>query len=144
MVRLNVLVCSGKEWGTINQQSYCDRIVPLIHGWIQLHPKLQLMQDGALGHSAGETYRELAQRGIIPIFWPAYSSDLNPIEAVWNWMKDWIEDTYGDIQLSYDRLRRAVCEAWDAIPDEFLTELLESMAQRCQDVIDANEGHTRW
>lgn len=133
-----------KEWGTINQQTYCDRIVPLIHGWIELHPGLQLMQDGAPGHSAGNTLQELAERGIVPIFWPAYSPDLNPIAAVWNWMKDWIEENYGDVQLSYDRLRNAVQEAWNAVPTIYLQELLETMQKRCQDVIDAGGGHTKW
>ena len=73
-----------KDWGTINQQTYCERIVPLIHGWIRSNSGLQLMQDGAPGHSAGDTLRELSERGIYPIFWPAYSPDLNPIETVWN------------------------------------------------------------
>lgn len=37
-----------KEWGTINHESYCEKIVPLIHGWIRLYPEHQLMQDGGL------------------------------------------------------------------------------------------------
>jgi len=24
-----------KEWGSINKESYCEHIVPLIHGWIR-------------------------------------------------------------------------------------------------------------
>lgn len=133
-----------KEWGTINQESYCTRIVPLIDGWIRLNPALVLMQDGAPGHSAGETYTELRERGITVIYWPAYSPDLNPIETVWNWMKQYIEETYGDVQLSYDRLRAAVQEAWDSITEQRLQELIGTMGQRCQDVIDAQGGHTRW
>jgi hypothetical protein len=35
-----------KEWKTINKESYCDRIVPLIDGWIRQNPHLQFMQDG--------------------------------------------------------------------------------------------------
>ena len=133
-----------KEWGMINQETYCQRIVPLIHGWIRTNPGLQLMQDGAPGHSAGDTLQELAERRIYPIFWPAYSPDLNPIETIWNWMKDYIEEKNGDVQLSYDRLRGAVREAWDAITREQLLELIDSMGQRCQDVIDAQGGYTKW
>ncbi|KAF2176441.1 hypothetical protein K469DRAFT_760358, partial [Zopfia rhizophila CBS 207.26] len=40
-----------KDWGSINKQSYCEKIVPLIHGWLRLRPGLQLMQDGAAGAS---------------------------------------------------------------------------------------------
>jgi transposase len=39
------------------------------------------MQDGAPGHAAAETMQELHERGIYPIFWPAYSPDLNPIDC---------------------------------------------------------------
>jgi transposase len=31
------------------------------------------------------------ERDIYPILWPPFSPDLNPIEAVWNRMKDYIE-----------------------------------------------------
>jgi len=40
------------------------------------------MQDGAPGHAAGETREELRERGIIVIFWPPFSLDLNLIERV--------------------------------------------------------------
>jgi hypothetical protein len=44
-----------KDWGMITQESYCAHTVPVIHGWMRMNPGLLLMQDGALGHSAGET-----------------------------------------------------------------------------------------
>lgn len=72
------------------------------------------MQDGAPGHAPGDTRRKLAERGIFVIFLPAHSPDLKPIETVWNWMKDYIERVDGDVQLSYNQLRIAVREAWDA------------------------------
>jgi transposase len=71
-----------KEWKTINKESYCEGVVPLVHDWLRLNPHLQFMQDGASGHSAAYTQEELHERGIYPIFWPAYSPDLNPIEVV--------------------------------------------------------------
>ncbi len=39
-------------------------------------------------------------------------------------MKDYIYDRYGDVQLSYPRLRAAVLEAWEAIPIEKLEDLI--------------------
>jgi transposase len=53
-------------------------------------------------------------RGIHPIFWLAYSPDLNPIEAVRNKMKEYIEVNYPDLpggrQRTYDQLRKIVQE----------------------------------
>jgi hypothetical protein len=49
-----------------------------------MNPELILMQDGASGHSAKETQVDLNEHGIYPIFWPAFSPDLNLIETVWD------------------------------------------------------------
>jgi transposase len=100
------------------------------------------MQDGAPGHAAADTKADLAERGIAVIFWPPYSPDLNPIEAVWNRMKDYLMRKYPDDHSSYDRLRQAVKEVWDAITAEELQQLIRSMRDRCQAVIDADGRHT--
>jgi transposase len=90
------------------------------------------MHDGAPGHTSQKTIQDLHDRGIYPISWPAFSPDLNPIEMVWNWMKDWIGERINeDYQLSYDRLREVVRAAWDAVPEDFLNDLIESMPARC-------------
>ena len=77
-----------KDWGKINKQSYSEHVVPVIHGWIRMNPELFFMQDNAPGHAAEYTIQELKDRGIPVIEWPPYSPDLNPIEVVWNIMKD--------------------------------------------------------
>jgi hypothetical protein len=61
-------------------------------------------------------------------------------------MKDWLESTYSweNKQHSYNKLRRMVKEAWEAVPKWELVELLKTMPQRCQDVIDAKGGYTKW
>jgi transposase len=100
---------------------------------------------GAPGHAAKATHEDLAERGVKVISWPPYSPDLNPIETVWNWMKDYVKDKYGDIEKpSYDQLRAWVWEAWNEIPEDWLKELLASMPLRCQAVIDANGMHTKY
>lgn len=100
------------------------------------------MHDNAPGHTGRVTQEELIERGIRLIFWPPFSPDLNPIETVWNWMKDYIEAKYGvDLDISYDKLREMVKEAWDSISHERVCELLQTMRQRCQDIIDADGGY---
>lgn len=55
------------------------------------------MQDNAPAHASKETLAELWERGIIYIEWPPFSPDLNPIKAVWNRMKDYIQLHYSNL-----------------------------------------------
>jgi hypothetical protein len=59
-------------------------------------------------------------------------------------MKDWIQERYNDNLRGYDELRTAIIEAWNAVPESYLLELLESMPARCQAVTDADGKHTRY
>jgi len=70
---------------------------------------------------------------------------MSPIETLWDWMKDWIQDNKPGVHRNYRRLRAAVQEAWEAIPDSLVKELLsvESMKKRCQAVITAEGGETK-
>ena len=136
-----------KDWGSIGQESYCAHTVPMIHGYIELMKRegvyLQLMQDGAPGHAAGETKAELTERGITVIYWPPFSPDLNPIERVWYIMKNYLQDNFEE-NMSYDRLRVAVKEAWEKVGEAELEALINSMKERCQAVIDARGYFTKY
>jgi transposase len=53
----------------------------------------------------------MREKGLVPIFWPANSPDLNPIKTLWDKIKDYIQDKYPEIHRSYPKLRVAVIEA---------------------------------
>ena len=76
--------------------------------------ELVLMQDGAPGHAAANTKKDLEERGVIVIYWPPFSPDLNPIEKVWHIMKNCLQDHYPE-NMSYDQLRAAVKDAWEKV-----------------------------
>ena len=100
------------------------------------------MQDNAPAHNARQTKAAFANMGIIPLAWPALSPDLNPIEHMWKWMKDWLEKERPSA--TKQELKTAVREAWEAVPEEFLLKLIKSMPDRMQRVIDAQGGNTRY
>ena len=134
-----------KDWGKINKESYSEHIIPIIDGWMKLIQDLLFMQDNAPGHAAKYTQEELQERGIPVISWPPFSPDLNPIEAVWNITKDWTQEHYGNQdKLSYNTLRKAVREAWNAVTPEQLDALIDEMHDRCEAVIIAEGRHSRY
>jgi transposase len=100
------------------------------------------MQDNAKAHYAAATRQDLQERQVRVIEWPLFSPELNPIETVWNKMKDYIQKHFRE-KLGYPALRLAVKEAWEAIEPLYLAELLSKMRERCQAVIDACGMHTK-
>ncbi|VDB86376.1 Bgt-51464 [Blumeria graminis f. sp. tritici] len=105
------------------------------------------MQGNAPAHTAAITMEDMSQTLIQPIFWPVNSPDLNPTEAVWNKMNDYIQRHHPNLgcgkQRTQDSLRNIVKEAWDSMSSEDLVRLIQSMAARCQAVVDADGGPTR-
>jgi len=132
-----------KDWGSISSDSYLQRIAPTVQDYA-LHRGLIYMQDNASGHSAKATIQALEGMGIKPIFWPAKSPDLNPIETLWDRIKDYIQEKYPQIHRSYPRLKAAVLEAWNSITNEEIIELIASMPARCKAVIEAEGWHTKY
>ena len=140
-----------KAWGKINSQSYCEFVLPHVSNWMvtQNHltgRRLMFMHDNAPSHSAIGSVNFLRAYGIEPIHWPAFSPDLNPIEAVWSHMKNFIQVKYPEFERGSLRpsegVRQIIQEAWDAITPQQLLTLIESMPRRCQAVIDADGGPT--
>lgn len=132
-----------KEWGSINQITYSERILPLIHEWLRLHSNLRLMQDHASDHNETSTLKKLREWKVDVIDWPSFSPDLNSIETVWNKMKDYIATNFPE-NMTYDQLRAAIYEAWESITPEFLHDLLNEMKKRCEAVITAQKEHTQY
>jgi hypothetical protein len=104
------------------------------------------MQDNAPGHAAKETKQLLHDFAVVIVNWPPFPPDLNPIETVWKYMKNYLEDTYGDYAFgSYNIQRERVLEAWEeVVTSGLLIELIKSMPQRMQAVIDAEGRFTKY
>jgi transposase len=90
------------------------------------NPGYIFMQDNAPAHRARTTITNLQLCEIRIMGWPLYSLDLNPIEHIWQWMKDWIARFYLE-KMGMEQLREALYSAWDAVPEDFIESLIMSM-----------------
>lgn len=121
-----------------------------MQAYIETHdPEIVYFQDGAPCHRSRYTLANLEARNIHTVRFPPYSPDLNIIEHVWNWMKAWIQQYYYtahyDAQkINREHLRGVIWEAWNAVPNEYIQTLYDSWWNRCQAVIDAQGGPTRF
>jgi DDE superfamily endonuclease len=73
-------------------------------------PGMIFMQNNAPIHKAGIVKKWFEDNAIPLLEWSPYSSDLNPIEMVWAWLKEWVNDNYPDLknigksEIAYQRL----------------------------------------
>lgn len=104
--------------------------------------QLIFMQDGATAHTARSTTHYLQDRGIRfwrKHEWPSHSPDLNPIENLWNILKERVAD------LTPATTRRAliknVKKAWANLDPNILENLVASMPNRMKSVIRHKGKH---
>lgn len=88
----------------------------------------RFIMDNDGRHQTG-VWKEFAERrGLHPLSpWPANSPDLNPIENLFAWLKRYVEN---EGPTSEATLRAAIAKAYEAVPEEHLAHLMDSMPRR--------------
>jgi len=94
-------------------------------------------QDNASQHTSKLASRWFHNHGVNLIDFPPYSPDLNPIENLWGILKSRIENR---LVHTIDEIERVLREEWEAFEPVFLSKFINSMPNRCAEVI-ANGGH---
>ena len=103
-------------------------------------------QDNASVHTAHECKAYLkkkeAEEGFKVLDWPSQSPDLNPIENLWSILKDQLKKRQTK-PTNKEELWVQLQEEWQNLQGDLLKRLVDSMPQRCQDVLAAHGGPTR-
>jgi transposase len=79
--------------------------------------------------------------GVHKMIWPANSPNLNPIENMWRLLKHRVAKRFLHTN---PEVRRCVEEEWARLQLVDFVKYIGNMRERCQAVIDAEGGHTKW
>ena len=112
--------------------------------FLRQHCCSHFLQDGAPCHRSKVVTKWFADHPEIQLIdWPGNSPDLNPIENVWAWMKQQLQNCKAT---SLPELQRKITELWTLRMDniDYLKSLIESMPRRLQAVIEKEGNSTKY
>lgn len=103
-----------RGWTSIDKGMNGDDFIAYIRNY--LNPTLRsgdiVVMDGPRVHRVAGVEEALAEVGAKPLYLPAYSPELNPIEMCWSVMKAWIRKA---APRALDRVRESLEKAWGRV-----------------------------
>jgi transposase len=139
--KTDVAVLEGRQ----DAAAYCttlrDYLLPFAR---QTHRQGYIFQqDNARIHTARVTTEFLEGHMVNKLEWPALSPDLNPIENLWGILA---RAVYKDGKQYENReaLIEAIEREWAKIPQNVLQNLINSMNERCRQVIEFKGAKTKY
>ena len=103
-----------------------------------------LQQDNHPKHCsrvAKNYLNEMAEEGVLELMtWPPQSQDLNIIEHIWDYLDRKVEHAPRNTEECFEVLQRK----WHNIPQDFITNLYESISRLISAVIKTKGGHSRY
>ena len=98
-------------------------------------------QDNDPKHTARATDDWLEQKGVNRMEWPPQSPDLNPIENLWSILDRNLMNRKVN---SEEELYNALLDGWNNLSDDIITNLINSMPRRCEEVIKVKGYMTKY
>jgi len=88
------------------------------------------MEDGAPAHKAKEQRDAYKKAEAVKLPWPGNSPDLNPIEHVWDLLKDRIDSRKPHRPTTITELKRAWQEEWERLMVAEINGFIAKMPKR--------------
>lgn len=117
-----------------NQKVLEDHLLP----FLTIHETELFMQDNAPCHTARSIKSWLVSEQIQTILWPPNSPDINPIENLWEILKQRVAD---ERSTNISDLKNTIRRVWTTdISEELCKSLCLSMPKRIREVVK-NKGY---
>lgn len=140
--RSSLVVLRGTVTGDAYRQILSDHLLPWAEQLLgSRHTEWLLQDDNATPHRCQAVQRFLQTSNIRRIDWPARSPDLNPIEHLWDELGRRVRQR-GPTSIA--QLATVLKEEWDAIPQQRIRNLIQSMPRRIRDVLVTRGGYTTY
>ncbi|GFU52881.1 transposable element Tcb2 transposase [Trichonephila clavipes] len=139
--RTDLHVHSVTMTGHIYRDVILEQHVRLFRG--AMGAEFMFMDDNARAHRANIVDECLQSEDITRMDWPAYSSDLNPIEHVWGyaWPTNFSPSTLPPVYRNFGTFGTLLDE-WCNIPQDQIDNLIPSIPRRCKVCIASSGRHT--
>ena len=132
--------------GNLNATRYRDEILD-----ITVRPHFQqfqaeqpiFMDDNARTHQARLVDIYKVRCNINSLQWPSMSPDLNPIEHAWDALQKAV-NALQPVVSTLQELHMALHQDWNQMPKETSRNFVQLMSRRCQAVLQARGGHTKY
>ncbi|RPB00642.1 hypothetical protein L873DRAFT_1679622, partial [Choiromyces venosus 120613-1] len=127
---------------------YDQYLIPFLFSLNFPIEEIRVLEDNVRYHSTGHNQVVTSTFNIQKLPLPANSPDLNPIENAWHILKVrlWKRFTQNTWKRpsSEDELWAVMEEEWEAIDQEILDRLVDSMAGRVEAVVAVRGNHIKW
>lgn len=133
--------------GNLDAELYCnilrDELMQTLKYYDLRADDIIFQQDNDPKHTSKKAKECFQELGLTVLEWPAQSPDLNPIEHLWDHLKRKLAAQPTQPTGMLDLWQR-VEEEWEAIGQDVVINLIDSMPRRVEAVLKAKGGPTKY